>query len=41
MIKIADFKICGTITEIKKDHLIVDVPSLGKREIYDLKNLIK
>ena len=30
----------STIIEIHEDHLIVDVPSLGKREIYNLKETI-
>ena len=30
----------STITEILNDHLIVEVPSLGKREIYDIKEII-
>ena len=29
----------STIIEIKKDYLIVDVPSLGKREIYDISSI--
>lgn len=31
----------ATIIEIKDNHLIVEVPSLGKREIYDINSLIK
>lgn len=31
----------ATIIEIKDNHLIVEVPSLGKREIYDIVSLAK
>lgn len=30
----------STITEIYDDHLIVEVPSLGKREIYNIKDIL-